>query len=296
MLDYGQIAALAAVARHGSFEAAARALHVTPSAVSQRVKLLEERIGRLLIVRGQPCRPTETGARLCRHAEQVALLERDLRKALPAASGGEGERPTLTVAANADSLATWFMPALARFAADHDALVDLVVDDQDHTEALLRAGQVLGAITSSAKPIQGCRLTRLGRLRYLAVCGPRFHARHFGGGINRATLSAAPALTFNRKDRLQRDYLLRLLRHPLDPPTHWLPSSHAFVEACLGDMGWGMNPEQLVRAHLDCGALVELAPGRPVDTMLYWQSWRLSSDLLIALTRTIADHARGALR
>lgn len=298
MLDYGSVEALAAVARSGSFEGAARALHVTPSAVSQRIKLLEERVGKLLIVRGQPCRPTDVGAALCRHAEQVALMEQELRQRLPALALKDEhtrERPTLTIAANADSVATWFMPALTRFAHGHAVLVDLVMDDQDHAESLLRAGQVQGVISSLPKPIQGCRVARLGRMRYRAVCSPRFHAEHFAKGVTRAALAATPALFFNRKDSLQNDYARKLARADVNLPAHWLPSSHAFVEACLGGMGWSMNVESLVAARIKRGELVELVPGRPLDLMLYWHSWRLASPVFAELTKVIVEEGRRQL-
>ena len=74
MLDYASLSAVAVVIREGSFEGAARALNVTPSAISQRVKQLEERVGGVLIVRGQPCTPTEMGRLICRHVEQVGML------------------------------------------------------------------------------------------------------------------------------------------------------------------------------------------------------------------------------
>jgi LysR family transcriptional regulator (chromosome initiation inhibitor) len=77
MLDYAALSALAAVIREGSFERAARALNVTPSAISQRIRLLEERVGCAL--RDQPCRATETGRRLCQHVDRVRLLEQELQ-------------------------------------------------------------------------------------------------------------------------------------------------------------------------------------------------------------------------
>ena len=60
MLDYASLAAVSSVVREGTFERAARALNVTPSAISQRVKQLEERLGSVLIIRGQPCAPTDS--------------------------------------------------------------------------------------------------------------------------------------------------------------------------------------------------------------------------------------------
>jgi LysR family transcriptional regulator (chromosome initiation inhibitor) len=298
VLDYPLIEALAAVVREGSFEKAARALHVTPSAVSQRVKLLEERIGRVLVVRSQPCRPTEAGARLCRHADQVALLEQELRGELPEMSlpdPGGRRPPTIRIAANADSAATWLMGALSRFASTHDVLFDVTLEDQDHTAVLLRSGAVQGAVTALAEPVQGCRSVRLGRMRFRATCSPEFHRRYFGRGVNRKALETAPCLVFNTKDALQQRFMRKVVRADVNPPTHWLPSAEGFVVACLGGMGWGMNPELLVGAALASGALVDVVPGRDVTVDLYWQSWRLSPPPVVALTETLIASARASL-
>ena len=197
LLDYAQLAALAAVVGEGSFEAAARALHVTPSAVSQRIRLLEERVGAVLVQRGAPCVATAAGAPLLRHAERVALLEAELAATLPqqAAARGGAAIATLRVAVNADSLATWFVPALALFAQAHPSLrIDLLVDDQDHTAEALRRGDVLAAVSASAAPVQGCRSLPLGRLRYRATASPAFLRRWFAQGVNAASLEAAPCL------------------------------------------------------------------------------------------------------
>src|SRR6185437_2695498 len=158
MLDYASLAAIAAVVREGSFERAARALNVTPSAVSQRVKQLEERLGSVLIIRGQPCTATDAGRRLCSHVEQVGLLEQELRGALPGLRphGVDDDRITVRVAVNADSLDTWFIEAAAEFTAHADALVDVSLDDQENTVDWLRSGEVLAAVTAHAQPVHGC--------------------------------------------------------------------------------------------------------------------------------------------
>lgn len=296
MLDYPLLEALAAVVREGSFERAARVIHVTPSAVSQRVKLLEERLGQVLVVRSQPCRPTATGAVLCGHAEQVALLEHELRARLPEVGTSPGPRPTLRLAANADSVATWLVRALADFSSRHAVLFDLAVDDETHTAELLRAGSVMGAVTSQAEPVQGCRSTRLGSLRYLATCSPDFHRRHFARGVTGAALAGAPCLRFDTKDALQRTFLRKLTRAHVEPPTHWVPSPHGFVDACREGLGWGMNPEPLIREELRAGTLVELAPRRHLDVVLYWQQGRLASALAEELARALQAAARAALR
>lgn len=276
MFDYALLEALAAVVQHGSFERAARALNITSSAVSQRVKLLEERVGGVLVKRGQPCTATPSGALLCRHAERVKWLESELDGQLPALPGISVERPALRIAVNDDSLATWFIDAVAPYCVASGTLLDLVIDDQDHTGARIRDGSVQGAVTAQAEPIQGCRSTRLGRMRYQAVCAPDFHARYFAGGLTRAALRLAPCISFNRKDALQARFIRRVTRTDLEVPQNWIPHMAGFLRACETGLGWGMCPERMVARQLADGTLVRLAPERPVDVELYWQSWRLS--------------------
>jgi len=298
MLDYPSLAAVAAVVREGSFERAARTLNVTPSAISQRVKQLEERLGSVLIIRGQPCTATDTGRRLCSHMEQVGLLEEELRGPLPklVQGGNDTDRVTLRVAVNADSLGTWFIGALAQFTAHEEALVDVALDDQEHTVEWLRSGEVLAAVTAHAKPVQGCNSVALGRLSYVAVANPEFVKRYFSGGITAATIAKAPCLRFNRKDRLQEQWARRICRREVDIPTHWFPSTQAFVDASVAGIGWGMNPVSMVHAHLESGSLVELVPGRTLAIPLYWQHTRLQVPVLSRLTRAVDQAARAGLR
>jgi LysR family transcriptional regulator (chromosome initiation inhibitor) len=296
-LDYAQLEALAAVVREGSFDAAARRLNVTPSAVSQRIRALEERCGAVLVTRDRPCRATEFGAPLCRHAERVALLEQELRQALPAGAieAGPADVPTLRVAVNADSLATWFVSAAAAFAERHPPLLDVVIEDQDHTVQALRRGDVLAAVTAHAAPVQGCRSVALGRLCYAAVASPSFAARHFASGVDARSLRRAPSLRFNAQDDLQDRWVRRHLGHALELPRHGLPSTTAFVEAARLGLGWGLNPVALVEPLLARGELVELVPGCRLDTPLHWQCTRLATPALEALTDSVRAAARSHL-
>lgn len=293
MIDGTLLATVAAVVREGSFERAARALHLTPSAVSQRIRLIEERVGTVLIVRGQPCTPTEAGTRLCRHAQTVALLEDELRRDLPALppEAGAARPVTLRIAINADSLATWFIPAMQDFCDTGLALLDVALDDQDQTRDWLSRGQVLAAVTSSAKPVQGCRSRKLGALRYGATASPAFVRRWFADGVTAQSLARAPSLVFDRNDRLQERWVRRVTRKDVPLPAHRLPSSQAFIDAALAGIGWGMNPLALVQPHLDAGRLVELLPQHPLDVPLYWQSARLPLPALERLGRSVADAA-----
>lgn len=291
MLDYALLSALAAVLREGSFERAAAVLHVTPSAVSQRIKLLEERLGQVLVVRGQPCTGTEAGLRLARHAEQVAMLEHTLHDELPSLTDA-ATPATLRVAVNADSLATWFITAAAAFAQATGALLDVSLDDQDHTAERLRAGEVLAAVTTLALPVQGCRSLPLGRMRYLATASPAFMQRWFADGVSAAALAQAPSLTFNQKDRLQALWIEQALGQPVLTPRHWLPASQAFVDATCAGLGWGMNPASLVAPLLANGQLVQLLPAQPLFVALCWQHARRAPPLLTALTDAVRAAAR----
>lgn len=277
------------VVQTGSFEKAAAALNVTPSAVSQRVKQLEERLGVVLVVRGAPCTATAKGEWLCRHMEHVGMLEQELYAQLPAlAQPGEADRRvTLHIATNADSLGTWFMAAIPAFADRSGFLLNIAVDDQDHTAEWLQQGRVLAAVTASSRPVAGCRVMPLGALRYRATISPHYAARYFADGVTPEALARAPALTFNQKDRLQQMWLRQVLGQEIACPTHWLPSTQGFVDACLAGMGWGLNPQQLVEAHLQAGRLVEMVPDTALDVPLYWQVNRLAADRLAELTRAV---------
>jgi LysR family transcriptional regulator, chromosome initiation inhibitor len=294
MLDYPAARAVAMVVQTGSFEGAARALGVTPSAISQRVRALEERLGTVLIERASPCRATAAGDALCRHIELVGLAERDLMAHLPA-NAYETDRVTLSVAVNSDSLATWVLPALAGFARDADILLDIAVDDEDHTTDWLKSGRVVAALTAVAKPVQGCKSIALGRLRYHATASPSFMQRFFSDGVTLAAMARAPALTFNQKDQLQQEWVKTVFGQRLALPTHWLPSTQGFVTASVQGLGWGMNPALLVQDHLRAGQLVELIADTAFDRPLFWQINRRAAEPLRALSDALRHHAREAL-
>ena len=289
MLDPAQLAALAAVHRRGAFDRAAAELHVTPSAISQRIKALEEATGTLLIRRGQPCTANETGLRLIRHHDEIALLERTLAQDLGLASGPA----TLRIAVNADSLTTWLIPALA---ATEGFLFDLVIDDQDVSQDWLRRGEVVAAITAHKGPLQGCDTIPLGALRYRATASPDYLSRWFPHGVTTQDLTRAPTLTYSDKDRLQDRWAAQHLKPGHRAlPTHRMASSQAFVDACLTGLGWGMNPEPLVAPHLAAGRLVELLPDTPLDVALYWQFTRLAAAPLRPLTEALCRAAAATL-
>jgi LysR family transcriptional regulator (chromosome initiation inhibitor) len=282
-VDAVQLATFQAVVEQGSFEAAARALHVTPSAVSQRIKALEQDVGQVLVRRAKPCTPTTAGESLVRFAGQVALLEQE---ALDAARGApaSGGRTRISVVVNADSLHTWFMPALAGLPM---LTFDLHQDDQDYTADLLRAGTAMAAVTAQHVAVQGCRVERLGAMRYLAVAAPSLGFDDF---------ATAPMILLNRKDQLQHRFLASMTRRRLDPPIHYVPAAAAFVEAIRLGLGWALMPEQIARDDIEAGRVVDLTPGKYLDVPLYWQYWRMESTALTLLTDAVRKRAASALR
>lgn len=289
-LPLDQVRTLLAVVDEQSFDRAAAVLHVTPPAVSQRVKALEQRIGRVLVLRSKPVRLTESGEVLVRFARQLTRLEADTRAEL--GLGGPGVATTLPIAVNADSLATWFLSALEEVPAEPPVSFDLRSDDQDHTAALLREGLVMAAITATPQPVQGCTVSRLGTMRYHAVASAEFVRRWLDGGSLAERLPAAPAVLFDRKDDLQDRFLRRLTRRKQPSRVrHYIPASVSFVDAVAAGLGWGMVPD-LQRSGRE---LVDLAPDRAVDVALYWQQWKLDSPSLAAVAEAVGRAAGRAL-
>lgn len=293
-LDSTQLATFAAVIDEGSFDAAARRLRLTPSAVSQRIKALESRFGQVLVRRAKPCHPTEAGQALLRLARQVSLLETETLAAVQGAADGEGLR--LPIAVNADSLNGWFMAALTALPPDLSVYFDLHQEDQDHSAELLRSGTVLAAVTADPHAVQGCRVQPLGKLRYLSIATPQYAERWLANRPLAEALAVAPMMVFNRKDALQHRLLRKVSRRPLDPPTHTIPAAGPFIQAVRLGLGWGMVEEDVVEDDLAAGKLVEVAEGKYIDVPLYWQHWKLDSVILWALTEAVRGAAAAGLR
>ncbi|MGJ4844307.1 LysR family transcriptional regulator ArgP [Leifsonia sp. Le1] len=297
-----QLRTLAAVIDHGTFDRAAAALHITPSAVSQRMRALESQTGRVLVRRSKPIEPTAAGRILLTLARQVALLESEAVDALGAdeagagetgaGSGGAGVAPRIPLVVNADSLATWVLPALAEV---HGVAFDIVLDDQEHTLDRLRDGTAMAAISSDSEPVQGCTVTRLGAMRYRAAASPAFVARWLPDGWTPSAMAAAPMLVFDRKDALQDRYLAAQAQDA-HPRRHYVPASAEFVRAAELGLGWGMLPDLQTAEQLADGRLVVLDDAAPLDVPLYWHQWSLQSTTLAAVASTLAAAAQTALR
>lgn len=274
--ESGQLETLLVITEEGTFEAAARRLHLTPSAVSQRVRALERAAGQVLVRRTAPAGVTAAGEPLLRLARQLRLLDAEA-----AAAVGVGSHVELAVAVNADSLATWFRPVLGAVAQRGDLALRLHVEDQGYSDELLRRGEVLAAVTDEPRPVQGCVVEPLGSLRYTPAAAPWLVERHRSGrGVDWA---AMPMVVFNEKDHLQDDVLAG--RGAARPAVvHRVPSTADFHAAVRAGLGWGMVPEPHLSADVATGELVRLPGARPVDVPLHWQRWRLDSPALGLLT------------
>ncbi|GAB2628291.1 putative transcriptional regulator, LysR family protein [Paractinoplanes abujensis] len=262
-MDFAQLATFQAVIDTGSFDAAARELHVTPSAVSQRIKALERSVGQVLVRRAKPCVATPAGEALVRFAGQVALLERE---ALDQARDGT----RISIVVNADSLHTWFLPALAAVPGPQ---YELHTDDEHYTADLLRSGTAMAAVTADEEVVQGCRIERLGAMRYVACGRP----------------DATAAVLYNRKDQLQHR-----ARDMSEMSVHYVPSASAYIEAIRLGLGWGMVQEWIAREDIAAGRYHDL--GRHLDVPLYWQYWRIGSTVLEELTAAVKAAAAPFLR
>ncbi len=291
--DYDSLVALAAVVREGGFDAAAKSLDVTQSAVSQRIKQLEDKVGSVLIVRGRPCVPTEIGLQLCQHVEQVTLLQHELSDRMNTMIDKKGTRAaTIRIAVNNDSLASWFPQVINRAAGELGIRFDVIPDDQDHTEQSLKSGDALAVVTAVEKPVQGCRRISLGAMEYMAVASREFYDAHFSKGVSIKTLKSAACLAFDRKDTIQEQWMMLCFGESFSPLTHMVPSYEGYVECCLNGTAWGLVPSVVGLPHIKSGKFVELVPDKRIKISLHWQSSTQSSEILRLLGDIVTEEAQ----
>ncbi len=297
--DPAALECLAAIVEEGGFERAAQRLHITQSAVSQRLRVLEAQVGSVLIVRSRPLKATPAGQLLLKHSQQLRLLradlERDLRDLTPGGAGGLRADERIAIAINADSIATWAPDALQPLVQDGLPL-EVIADDQDFTPEWLRSGQVLGCVTTLAQALRGCKVLPLGAMHYVAVAAPDYARRHLPQGLTAHNFHRVPFLSYNRKDDMQAEFIARCFGLPRVALGHiYLPSSEGQVRAVRAGWGVGVVPELLARSALAQGELVNLAPAFSLPIALYWHCWNLQSALLDALTGALTQHSAQVL-
>ncbi|WP_085730068.1 MULTISPECIES: HTH-type transcriptional regulator ArgP [unclassified Pseudomonas] len=292
-LDAKQMQAFFAVAETGSFEKAAERLRVTPSAVSQRIHALEVRLGSSVIIRGRPCESTPIGKKLMHYLRRATVLEDELLNEI---SGDDDGHLRMVMAVNGDTLATWFFPALADIFINEKILLEILVEDQDHTYSLLESGQVIGCIGTQALPMRGCFVKSLGSMRYVLVASPAFQAQWFPDGLSREAAFKAPVFAYSRKDTLHSDFLRsRFGLHSNVYPVHYLSLPQARLKAIRRGLGYGMIPLAQVDDMLKKKELVDVSPGQFIDLELYWHAWSSQSPRLEALSERAVDAARRVL-
>ena len=293
--DPDALECLAAIVEEGGFERAAQRLSITQSAVSQRLRALEAQVGTVLIVRSRPLKPTSAGQLLLKHTKQMRLLradlERDLKELAPSSTGGGREEERISIAINADSIATWALPALNELACQ-GLPMEIITDDQDFTQEWLREGQVLGCVTTLKQALRGCKVVPLGAMRYVAVATPEYVQAHCPTGLTPHNFSQLAFVAFNRKDDMQSEFVGKafgLRRVTLSQL--FVPSSEGQVRAVLAGWGASVMPELLARELLAQGRLVNLLPAFGLPIQLYWHCWNLESEVLDALTRALTSAA-----
>jgi len=293
MLDSKHLHALAAVITEQSFEKAAKSLFLTQSAVSQRIRQLEEQVGQMLVVRSVPVRPTPAGMAVLRHFRQLKVLEESLFEEL--APEESEDFVTVTLAVNADSLDTWFLTGVRDVLSVGNVLLDLVVDDQSVTHAYLRSGEVQGAITSTPASFQGLLTHDLGDMEYLCAATPEFRERHCPDGFDREAADRTPVVVFSHKDDLQHEFLRQRFGEDVRPPEHVMPSNISFQGLILAGAAYGMVSRILAQPHLEQGTLVDLAAGETLRVPHYYQCWSLQSALSARISDIIVRTARAYL-
>ena len=291
MFDYKLIEAMAIVIREGGFEKGADALFITQSAVSQRIRQLEERTGQVLLTRTTPPVPTSAGRELLKHYQQVKLLEDGLYAA--AMTDRSTEATLLAIGINADSLASWFLTAIGPLLEHGELFIDLHVDDQEQTLKLLKEGVVAGAISDNAKVIQGCRVIKLGTMTYRLLALPEFVERWFPDGLNNNSCQLAPAVIFNRKDNLHHQFLRQSLgKKPPKLKAHYVPAPEQFLSMIENGYAHGMIPDWQGESILKSNRLVEVDPNTQISVPLYWHCWNLDSKPLKQLTDHLVTAAK----
>ncbi len=286
MLDYKLIEAIAMVIEEGGFDKAAQKLNLTQSAVSQRVRMLEEQTGRILLTRSNPPVPTPAGRQFLKHFLQVKRLEDDLGSILSSATDKKTE--SLSIGLNADSLETWFVDAIDPFLKDNPITLDIKVDDQEETHKMLKNGEVAGCISSRKMPVQGCTVTHIGTMTYRLVATPCFINYFFPEGLTPEAVKYAPAVIFNRKDNLHSTLLEKIFNKLIkDIPAHYIPSTEKFAEFILNGHAYGVIPDEQSKELIRQGRFVDLAPEIYIPVDLYWHCWNLKSELLDKFTTSL---------
>ena len=291
MIDYKLLESIAMVVQEGGFEKAATLMNLTQSAVSQRVRLLEERAGKILLSRTSPPQPTDAGQKLIKHYLQVRLLEDSLEEGI---SDSDDSTPVrLSLGINADSLSSWFLPAIGDLLGEGKILIDMHVDDQEQTHKLLRGGVVVGCISDLASPMQGCKVDFLGAMKYRLLARPEFISKWFPEGLTVSAAENAPAVMFTRKDMLHYKILQRVLGEVIKVKAiHYVPSNDQFMKMISSGYAYGMVPDWQSKTLRSKGEVVEVHERAHDSVKHYWHCWNIDSMPLKTLSKRLVNKAK----
>lgn len=287
-LDSKKTQALLAIIDTGSFEQAAQLLKITPSAISQRVKALESQLGVPLVSRTRPCCSTREGLKLVHYLRRSQALAEEFE-----ADFYHETAMRIPIAVNNDSLGTWLLPAISELLLTENLMLDITVNDQDFTHKALETGTALAAISAKSHAMKGCKALLLGSMRYRLLASPLFYQRWFSAGLHRSSIGQAPLLVFDRKDQLQASFLHEHFKvHQDSCPIHYIPSTEAFYQAIKLGLAYGMVPSIHCQTELNEGSIIDLVPGKFIDTPLYWHHWDIQSAKLAQLTQCLLKRSK----
>lgn len=290
--DYRALHALNAVIQERGFERAALKLCITQPAVSQRIRQLEHFFGQPLLVRTIPPKATELGEKLLGLLHQVELLEQQWL------GNSKNSSPLLlSIAVNADSLATWLLPALKPILPILPIRLNIKMQDEEHTLEQLRLGSAVGAVSIQQEPLPGCLADPLGALDYLFVASPDFAKIYFPKGVTRSALIKAPAVTYDHINDMHQSFLQENFKLPPGSiPCHIVDSSEAFVQLAKQGSSCCMIPHLQIEKELQEGTLINLTEGLYQRRMLYWHRFSPESHIMKTVANALIDYAKKTLR
>jgi LysR family transcriptional regulator (chromosome initiation inhibitor) len=255
MLDYKGIEALYMVQKLQSFEAAAEKLHLTQSAISQRIKVLEAYYGEPLLIRSLPYRPTQLGEQLIGLFKRVCLLEEDFSQELK-----EKKMPfRCSIALNRDSLETYFLSLLQHTTLFKGMILEIIADDQEKTLEYLKNGLANIAISTSSMGTLGSKTHFLGDMDYILVASPELYEQYFSKLPPSKALYQAPALKYDQHDTLHHRYLEKFFNLTEESLQYLvIPSVQGFKQCALQGYAYGLIPKIDVEAELTNKTLIQL--------------------------------------
>ncbi len=294
MFEYRQLEAMAAVIEAKGFEQGAIRLRITQSAISQRIKLLEESVGTPVLVRASPPELTALGKLLMNHYQKVCLLEDELQQMIhPDHAKKWGPLP---IAINRDSLALWFMDAVGDFLKQNNVILQLVAEDQEQTYHHLKSGRVFACVSTRKEPLQGCKVNWLGSMNFYLVASPSFCKQWFSDGVTVDSLLQAPAVIFDERDHMLDDFMYENFAILDMPATHQMPALAEYEKFIVDGYAYGLLATVQVEDRLEKTTLFNICPGNAMKLDLYWHTWQLETDVAKRFSQSLISNAPRFIR